>query len=330
MSDFKEFDLINWIRKLNKDSGIGDDTAILNIPQNNSLLVTSDMLVEDTHFIIDRITPYQLGHKTLAVNLSDIAAMGGWPCYGILSACWSKKYKKQEIEEFFHGFISLAEKYQVKLVGGDTCKGEKIALDLCLLGEILKGKEVTRSKAEEGDYILISGPLGSSAAGLELILKNSDIETHEKELLLNAHFMPEAKVLEGYEIGDKELASAMIDVSDGLASEINHIAKESKVGAIIYEEKIPMLEPVKKLAKSINKDPLQWALQGGEDYQLLMSVKEENVEKVIEIIERYKNNYTSTLNQPVIIGRILEKSNGVKIKKGKELLNLHPEGYTHF
>lgn len=344
MSEFNELTLIKWIKQVNKDSGIGDDTAVLNIPRDKSLLATSDMLVEDTHFLIDKIKPEELGHKTLAVNLSDIAAMGGWPLYGILSTCWSSNYTEESIKKFFYGLLSLADKYGVKLAGGDTCSGEKISLDLCLLGEVSKGKEVTRGGAKEGDYLIVTGPIGSSAGGLELILagekagennksnykeKITTLSEEEKSKLLGAHLTPEPKVLEGFEIGENNLAHAMIDISDGIASEVNHIAQKSKVGAIIYEEEIPISKPVKKLAKELKKNPLDWAFKGGEDYQLLICVKESNVKKVKDIIEKHGENYSFTPNKPKVIGEILPAEKGIKVKKGDRSIELPPEGYRH-
>ncbi|UMZ75019.1 Thiamine-monophosphate kinase [Natranaerofaba carboxydovora] len=356
-----EFKLINWIKQFNNEA-IGDDTAVLSVSEGKDLLATADMLVEGTHFLTGKISPFQLGHKTLAVNLSDIAAMGGSPKHIILSCCWSKSYQEEDVKEFFRGLFSLADRYNVKLAGGDTCGGEKITLDLCLLGEVEKGKEVKRSTAKEGDYIVVTGPLGTSGAGLEIVLNdnnnynqiciNDDINDgincgindnkvnslnkEEKDLLLNAHLVPEPRVNEGKKLGELELVNSMIDVSDGLSSEVYHLAGCSDKGAIIYESKIPILEPVKKLGENLGKDPVEWALTGGEDYQLLMTVNEKNLDKVLETVENLKktshnySQYFSQFGSPEVIGKIVAKRDGVKIEKNNIKYELDSRGYTHF
>ena len=335
-----EFKLINWIKQFNSEA-IGDDTAVLSVSEGKDLLATADMLVEDTHFLTDKISPFQLGHKTLAVNLSDIAAMGGSPKHIILSCCWSKSYQEEDVKEFFRGLFSLADRYNVKLAGGDTCGGEKVTLDLCLLGEVDKGKEVKRSTAKEGDYIVVTGPLGTSMAGLWLIQNNSNnshnsninsLNKEEKDLLINAHLMPEPKVNEGKKLGELEIVNSMIDVSDGLSSEVYHITDCSDKGAIIYESKIPILEPVKKLGEKLGKDPVEWALTGGEDYQLLMTVNEKNLDKVLETIENLKkiSHNNSKFSSPEVIGKIVGKKDGVKIEKNNVKYELDSRGYTHF
>ncbi len=326
MSDkFDEFKLIQWIRQFNNSSKIGDDTALLNYcQQGKKLLVTADMLVENTHFLLDKISPYQLGHKTLAVNLSDIAAMGGKPRDIILSCCWSDNYTLDQIKDFFRGLYQLSSKYGVELAGGDTCRGEIIALDLCLLGEVEAGKEVTRKGAKEGDHLIITGPVGTSAAGMELVLGKelTTLTSKEKNELLEAHLTPEPKVVEGYELGKNELANSMIDISDGLSNEIHHLAYNSQVGAEIYESKITFLDSVKKAAEELNKDPLDWAFEGGEDYQLLISVEEKNLDKALEVLEKSSS--------PQVIGRITSREKGIRLYKDGNSYDIHRGGYSHF
>lgn len=294
VSDFGEFNLINKIKNNSVNSsgvikGIGDDAAVLEAGVGQNLLVSSDMLIEGKHFLKEKISPFELGHKSLAVNLSDIAAMGGKPRYALLSTGWPKDLEVSYVEEFYQGFKELAKKYGVNLVGGDTVNSPQIIIDVTILGESEAGRAVLRSGAQPGDIVAVTETLGNSGAGLACILKNikgeDKLELETINWAIKHHLKPEPRVEAG-QLLSRLGATAMIDVSDGLASEINHICKKSKVKATIAKERIPLSKELKQLSKLIEKeDPYNWALYGGEDYELLATLPANRFQGIKEVFE---------------------------------------------
>jgi len=277
-----EFDFINKIRDRAREHGpgllrgIGDDAAVFKSSPGSDLVVSTDLLVEDIDFERRTTRPELLGHKALAVSLSDIAAMGARPRWALLSIgvpeeIWNSGF----LDEFYSGLFQLAKRYGVTLIGGDTSRtGEKIVIDSIVVGETAKPGAVYRSGAKPGDQIFVTGFLGDAAAGLRLLQRGARLQQHASnetasddarsldELLLR-QLRPEPRVGWGLLIGEQQLATAMIDLSDGLSSDLNHLCTESNVGALIDSAAIPINPLVTELSGRRALDPLMLALHGG-------------------------------------------------------------------
>lgn len=312
--------------------GIGDDAAVIRSTGGKDWLVTTDLLIEEVDFKRDTTTPELLGHKALAVSLSDIAAMGARARWGLVSIglpadVWESGFA----ERLYDGYLSLAEQYGVELAGGDVSRStEKIVIDSILIGECDSGRAVLRRGATPGDQIFVTGFLGDAAAGLRLIERGARVHTtsgpkpfeeHSANRLLLRQLRPDPRVGWGILLGEQQLASAMIDISDGLSSDLNHLCKESNVGAVIDAARIPIDQVVTEICGRRALDPLMLALHGGEDFELLFTVKPENVHKLPKRVD----------GVPVTcIGTIKEQSSGVRISEGTRIWNLEPGGWEHF
>ena len=340
-----EFDFIHRIRELAQEQGvspglvrgIGDDAAVFKSFLGNDVVVTTDLLVEDVDFRRDTTRPDLLGHKALAVSLSDIAAMGARPRWALMSigvpdAIWSSEF----LDSFYSGFFELATRYGVTLIGGDVSRTpDKIIIDSILIGETPRAGAVFRSGAEPGDQIFVTGSLGTAAAGLRLLERGARLqpppqtpqldsepdERHRLDNLLLRQLRPEPRVGWGLLLGEQQLATAMIDISDGLSSDLNHLCTESKVGALIDAAAIPSDPLVTELTGRRALDPLLLALHGGEDFELLFTAKPENVSKLPKRVDGV--SLTG-------IGEIKEASHGVHISEGSRSWNLEPGGWEHF
>jgi thiamine-monophosphate kinase len=239
--------------------GIGDDCAILNIPRGHEVLVTTDFSLEGIHFRRDWHPPDSIGHRCLTRGLSDIAAMGGTPIAAFLSLALPADLPQQWVDEFIRGFLKLAKRYSVTLAGGDTSQSPNgILADIVVVGSVPKSKAILRSGARPGEIIYVSGTLGASVATLEELRagKKRRPASHVR------HFYPDPRIALGQYLREKKLASAMIDTSDGLSTDLRHICDESRVGAVVEAAALP---------KTPGKDGLQLALHGGEDYELLFT-----------------------------------------------------------
>jgi len=344
-----EFDFIKKIRKLAEAKmpssdllrGIGDDAAVLRSLSGSDVVVSTDLLVEDIDFHRDTTQPNLLGHKALAVSVSDIAAMGARPRWALLSiGVPNDVWRSEFLDRFYEGFFQLAQRYSVGLIGGDVSRtAEKIVIDSIVIGECESGHEVYRSGAEGGDLIYVTGFLGDAAAGLRLIergarlhsqltgeptaLPSDEVEAdrYPVDHLLLRHLKPEPRVGWGLLLGDQQLATAMIDISDGLSSDLNHLCGESKVGALIDASSIPIDPVVKDLTGRRALDPLMLAIHGGEDFELLFTVKPENVGKLPARVDGVSVTR---------IGEIRDLSDGVQISEGSHTWNLEPGGWEHF
>lgn len=245
-------------------TGIGDDCAVLRLPPGHELLVTTDFSLEGVHFRRDWHSPESVGHRCLTRGLSDIAAMGGVPIAAFLSLALPPKLAQAWVDRFISGLLKLAREFKVTLAGGDTSQSRSgILADIVVLGSLPRGKAVLRSGARSGDRIYVSGTLGGPAAALNLISSGRKLRSHQSV----KHFFPVPRVKVGSVLREKKIASAMIDISDGLSTDLNHICKESSVGAEIWEEAIPRAT----LGKPPLPVELKYALHGGEDYELLFT-----------------------------------------------------------
>jgi len=350
LSDLGEFGLIEKIRKSAARpsplvlTGIGDDAAVLRMSASSPLLATTDMLIEGVHFDFRYTDFYSLGWKSAAANLSDIAAMGGLPRFCLTSLGIPPSVSVEEISEFYRGLNALLRAEGAVLVGGDTCSSLKgMVVSVVILGEAKKKQVLTRAGAKPGDRIFVTGTLGDSAAGLELLRTGSrgkgqgagkysvsgersgvkgkskpSLLTHYS-LLISKHLRPVPRVEWGGKIATAGCASSMIDVSDGLSSDLSHICERSGVGASVYAEKIPLSPSLRKAAAQLGKSPLLYALSGGEDYELLFTVPPAKIKKLL------------SLGLPVTeIGEITGTRKMLLVDGlGKKTL-LRPTGYNHF
>lgn len=263
MAPLRERQLIATIRRLAGSLpdglGIGDDCAVIDLPKGHEALVTTDFSLENIHFRREWHPADSVGWRCLARGLSDIAAMGGEPRAAFLSLALPRELPQEWVDKFVAGFLKLARSCSVRLAGGDTAESPAgVLADIVVLGSIAKGKAVLRSDAQVGDFVYVTGMLGTSVAALELLREGKRLrpKAHLR------HFYPDPRLRVGRYLREKKLASAMIDTSDGLSVDLGHICDESKVGAVIYAESLP---------RPPGPRGLQFALHGGEDYELLFT-----------------------------------------------------------
>jgi thiamine-monophosphate kinase len=326
-----EFGFIETIRSAMKTKnpsvvlGIGDDAAIFKPTPGHELIFTTDMLVEDRHFDFKWITPWQLGAKTMAVNVSDCAAMGAKPTVALVSLGVPKNFPVADLEAFYDGLKQWGESYGAQIVGGDTVGSDKFVVNVALVGEVEKGKALKRSGAQSGDALFVTGHLGDSAAGLHALQHPSPKGKETAPLLIKKHLTPVPRFAVGRALSTKKMATSAIDVSDGLSSEIHHLCEESGVGAEIHEEAIPYSDSLIHFCDENQLDPLDFALNGGEDYELLFTVP---LPKISEVIQKLPGETGVAVKS---IGRMVPKSKGITLitRKGQRI-PLEAKGYDHF
>ncbi len=289
LGDLGEFQLIRrmsrgcLIRSEGIIKAIGDDAAVFRPDPRQVCLVTTDLLVERIHFLRDKISGRALGHKSLAVNLSDIAAMGGTPKEAFISIAIPEDCSLDYLDEFYDGLRDLAKIHDVNLLGGDTT-GSKVDLivNILIIGTAPEDRILYRHGARPGDVIGVTGPLGESRAGLHLLLQDIDPDTEALGNLVRAHQMPRPHLAEGRFLAEHG-ASAAIDVSDGLSSDLGHVLEESGAGARLRAGGIPVSASLREFCGRFGFDePVTFALDGGEDYVLLCTVPPDRWEEVSE------------------------------------------------
>ena len=336
-SSRSEFDFINSLRQRvgfatqSLVAGIGDDAAVFRSTAGTETVVTADLLVEEVDFRRTTTPPYLLGHKALAVSLSDIAAMGARPLWSLISIgvpddIWQTDF----VERLYDGVLDLARRYGVQLIGGDTSRTtDKIVIDSIITGECAAGASVMRSGATPGDEIFVTGSLGAAAAGLRLIERGAhlaeqklgDDDSQKLDHILLRQLRPEPRVGWGMVLGEERLATSMIDLSDGLSSDLNHLCEASGVGAWIDSSLLPVDDRVTELCGRRALDPLQLALHGGEDFELLFTVKPGDVTRLPRRVDGVEVKR---------IGTVRSASEGVKISEGARTWELKPGGWMHF
>lgn len=250
--------------------GIGDDCALFGNQSSNPWMISTDMLVNDIHFNLLWHDPYRLGRKSISVNISDIAAMGGVPQFVLLNLCLPDNVAITWVEDMLRGVSDICRQFGCELIGGDTVSGKELSLSVTVIGTSDGVKPVKRSGAQSGDLIYVSGFLGSAALGLELFQRDPD--STDLTPFHYAHLDPLAQVNLGRELAQQEIVSAMQDISDGIATDLAHLCFESGVGARIYEHMLPMQEGFSALCTKLGLDSTALQLKGGEDYQLVFSV----------------------------------------------------------
>src|SRR5437868_1652542 len=315
-------------------AGIGDDGAVLKQTVRSNLIMCSDLSVEGIHFRRDWSDPFSIGHKALAATISDIAAMGGIPRFALVSLALPRETSSDFIDQLIEGLFSVAETYDVAIVGGDTSSSPgPLFIDTILAGECDENSAVLRSRAETEDIIYVTGSLGASAVGLKLLEQerpnHPDHESaagrrlaEQRASAIKRHILPEPRVKAGAAIGRAGLVSAMIDISDGLSTDLKNLTEASGCGAVLEARTIPIAECAKLLAGELGDlDPLAIALQSGEEYELLFTSSATNRRK-IEIL-------FDALEVPIsAIGRISQQK-GLFLDDGK-LIDLPIAGWEHF
>lgn len=326
MSLHDEFALIRGIQGvLGKPSsrvivGIGDDAAVA-MPPKGKMVATVDTMVEGVHFDLTYTTAFELGHKALAVNLSDLAAMGATPLYALVSVGLPQSTTEHFVEELYRGIRELAKRFHVDIIGGNTVQSPSATVvDISLIGEASKAY-FTRTGAKAGDLIGVTGVLGSSAAGLNCLKRLGRHNLDRFKPLMTSHLLPEPRVKESLALLKTGAVTSMIDVSDGFARDLHHIAEQSKVGALIDEKSLPVSPLAVRAAELVTANARTWALFGGEDYELLFTFdakKEAAVKKALG-------------KQFSLIGEVMPKKFGVKLRdRGGVVAPLEPRGWNHF
>lgn len=328
LSELGEFGLIEKIRnKIGQPGGkvvkgIEDDCAVIESPNGNVFLYTTDILVEGIHFKRAYIDPVKLGRKALAVNISDIAAMGGKPLYALLSLGAPNSIEVIFIDSVISGIASMAEEYGINLLGGDTTLSpETLFINIFLVGESLKDNVLYRSGAGSDQVIFTTGEVGLSAAGLDILNRAMGIKKYAP--LTEAHVSPRPHVKEGEILSSSGLATSLMDISDGIIADLGHICKESKVGALIRQKDLPIPELCFQYCENYGLDAADFALYGGEDYVLMGTVPEHSYYK---LRDQMKSGGCSLFP----IGRTKEEP-GIRLQdRNGVITDASTAGYDHF
>jgi len=309
--------------------GVGDDAAVID-HFGKQTVVTTDLLLEGIHFDLMYTPLKHLGYKAVVVNLSDIYAMNATPTQITLSIGISNRFSLEALNEFYEGVYFACEKYGVDLIGGDTSSSQKgFIISVTAIGEVAPDTFIKRSTASKGDLICVSGDLGGAYLGLTLMEREKKIyqenpniqpDLEGESYIVGRLLKPEARkdIIEFF--GKNEIVpTAMMDVSDGISSEVLHICKQSSLGARIYEEKLPIADASRKAAFKFGLDPTVCALNGGEDYELIFTIRQEDHDKIV-------------LNEEIsVIGYMTENTEGVKLlTKGGNTFDLKAQGWNAF
>ncbi len=310
--------------------GIGDDCAAASVQQGKELLLTTDTLVESVHFDLAYFDPYDLGRKTAAVNLSDIAAMGGSPKWALLNIAVRKGLPSGFWDRFSDGLWGMLQDFGATLVGGDTVSSPvSLVITLTLAGEVPSGKRLERSGARAGDVVYCSGFLGEASAGLSLLkaqgrqrAKNILVPRGVRRRLSRRHLTPEPRVRLGRELSSSGMVSAAIDLSDGIATDLAHICSRSGVRAVLDSDRIPLSRSLLLASKGLGVSAMELALSGGEDFELLWTVPREKARDAERVA-------ASVLGHPPFrLGKI-EEGKGVFLKTRDGLKEITFLGYEH-
>jgi len=335
ISALGEFGLIDHLTKnieiKNASSvlGVGDDAAVID-HFGKQTVISTDLLIENIHFDLIYTPLLHLGYKAVIANLSDIYAMNATPTQILISLAFSNRFSLEALDEFYEGVYAACDKYAVDLVGGDTSSSQKgLIISVTAIGEVTPDKFVQRSTAKRGDLLCCSGDLGGAYLGLiflerekKIFLENPNVrpDLEGEKYVIGRMLKPEAskKTIDYFEQQDI-LPTSMMDISDGLSSEILHICKQSNLGCVLYEEKIPISEETRNAAYKFQLDPTACALSGGEDYELLFTVRQEDFEKLV-------------LNENIsVIGYMTDPEEGKKIlTKGGNKFDITAQGWNAF
>jgi thiamine-monophosphate kinase len=333
VGEIGEFSLIDRIGKILPATGardlligIGDDTAVIRMDKRRALLVTCDIQVEGRHFRFDRITPYQLGRRAMAVNISDIASMGGKPTFALVSLGLPGDFPVASYDRLFEGMRDELLCYGARIVGGNLARTEDVlVVDITLMGENDLSRVMTRGGARVGDRVFVTGRLGASGAGFQALKVFGKNVPARYRHLVACHLVPTPRVTLGRRISRAGVATAMIDLSDGLAGDLFHICTRSRVGAEIYPDRLPLPERIGEIAARSGKSVIDLALHSGEDYELLFTAPPGVPARTIRSLSRDSGISITEIGK--IVGRkggyCLVDSQGIRTP-------LTPAGWDHF
>lgn len=329
IGELGEFGVIDRIHRVLGDGhgvvlGIGDDAAAIRPTRGKLLLATCDIQIEERHFVKAHMSPEQLGRRSAAVNLSDIAAMGGQPTNALVSLSLPNHTEARWVEQFYMGLRQAFGSHGASIVGGNLSGGYPgIVIDITLHGEVDERSMLRRSGATVGDAILVTGQLGSSAIGRQALRAGLPAAGAAGEPI-RTHLEPKARVKEGQVIANSRLANAMIDLSDGLLADLGHMCKASGVGARVFLSQLPISRATRQVAADLSIKPVEAALHGGEDYELILACKGTSADRLIESVQR------ETGTPLTVFGEIIEES-GLRLVEpdGTEHPSL-PTGWDHF
>jgi thiamine-monophosphate kinase len=305
--------------------GVGDDCAVLDLGGEQVLLATCDALLDGEHFLRRVATSEQIGRRAMAVNLSDIASMGGCPRYALISLLLPADLPAAFMDGVYRGLRAEAEEYGAVIVGGNITGSPVFGLDITLLGQARRGQALLRSGARPGDALLVTGTLGEAAAGLHLLLHPEiNAPASIAARLKAAQLTPVPRVPEGRLLATLGVVTAMLDISDGLAADLGHLCERSGVGARLDEAALPLPEAVRAAAQLAGQSALDWALFGGEDYQLLLSAPRAAVPRISETL------WVATGTTVTVIGDILPPEAGLTLRaRDGSIRPLPPRGWDH-
>ncbi|WP_408009073.1 thiamine-phosphate kinase [Pseudalkalibacillus sp. A8] len=299
--------------------GIGDDAALIRPEAGFDDILCVDTMVENIHFSRKTMTPYQIGHKALGVNISDVAAMGGTPRFYLVSIAIPENWSEAELQEIYQGMEDLADNYKLDLIGGDTVSTPgPLVVSVTVHGRVLKGRKLLRKNALPGDVVFLTGPVGLSAAGLELLLEDRVSENLKK--LVEAHQLPVPQVEAGLLLAESGYKIALNDISDGLGSESHEIAESSNVHIQIRYEQLPTVEEFNHFP---SEQVLDWMLYGGEDFQLVGTVPRENWPSLVNLFREKGQEIHE-------IGEVVEGKAEVSLLQENDTTPVSKKGYNHF
>ena len=335
ISSLGEFGLIDHLTKNNEIKNastilsVGDDAAVLD-HFGKQVVITTDMLVEGIHFDLMYTPLKHLGYKSVIVNLSDVYAMNAMPQQITMSIAFSNRFSVEALDEFYEGVYAACDRYNVDLVGGNTSSSQKgFIISVTAIGEVVPDKFVKRSTAKKGDLICVSGDLGGAFLGLTILEREKKVfletkgvqpDLENQDYIIGRLLKPEARkdIIEFF-AAEQIMPTSMIDISDGLSSDLLHICKQSNVGCTLYEEKIPVNEMTRLFAYKLELDPTASALSGGEDYELLFTIDQNDYDKI------------AVNGQISVVGHITEKEEGsILITKGGNKHKLIAQGWNAF
>jgi thiamine-monophosphate kinase len=334
LADLGEFGIIERIRRLlpampsDVVVGIGDDVAVLDTAGPHYLLATCDIQVENVHFLRHGINPQQLGRKVIAINVSDIAAMGGRPRWALVSLGLPRDLQVDFIDELYRGLEVQAQAAGIAIVGGNLSQIEgPLVIDLFLLGECDRDCLLRRDGAQVGDVVMVTGEFGDARAGLELLLRpHLQVSQETQARVLAAHLTPQPRLAEGQILAASKRVHAMLDVSDGILSDLGHICEASRVGSALELARIPISHACCDVARAAGVNPENWALTGGEDYQLLFTTPPGDAAAIQELLN------TGTGAMATVIGRIAPAAAGITLigPDGIAVPHAGTGGWNHF
>jgi thiamine-monophosphate kinase len=331
LKDIGEFGFIKkisrgcLIRPDNIVKAIGDDAAAFKPDAGRLSLITTDLLVERVHFLKNAIGGFDLGYKSLAVNLSDIAAMGGTAREAFVSIAIPESCPIDYLEDIYRGMKALAARYEVNILGGDTTRSNMdLIINVAVHGAVAEKEMLCRDAARAGDIVFSTGFLGDSKAGLHLILNEIAADTDELQALLKVHLLPEPHLHEGRFLAKHPAVHAAIDTSDGLSADLGHILEESRVGARLDVHKIPLSENLEKFCNRFDFDPVSYALSGGEDYTLLITAA---AESAAEIAREFQDRFKRPL---FAIGEITDSGRMELSWPDGKIKTISSTGWDHF